>query len=127
MDGGVDGHGAIAAQPAETMLGTAARVLQDFIAKTPRPRNEALPEANAGQPPASESAPSSMQSPTSLENAHSQAVEEAHTPTAQRAGAGLWAMQVGSNVPRITTVTFDVPETVAAAVQRWARRHSAYE
>lgn len=131
QDTRVEGRGAPAplAQPAETMLGTAARVLQDFLAKTPRPRSEVLPEADAGPPPADESAheagPSNVQSPDPLEQA--QPPEVAHTPTAQTTGSGLWALQVGSNVPRITTVTFDVQETVAAAVQRWARRHSAFE
>ena len=124
-----EGRGAPLAQPAETMLGTAARVLQDFLAKTPRPRSEVLPEADAGPPHADESAheagPSSVRSPHPLEQAQPQ--EVAHTPTAQTTGSGLWALQMGSNLPRITTVTFDVQETVAAAVQRWARRHGAFE
>ena len=128
----VQGHGAPHAQPMETMLGTAAHVLQDFLSKTPRPRNEVLPvmpEADAGAPPADESAhtagPSSARSSQTLEEAPPQ--EVLHTPTPQTPGSGLWAVQVGSNVPKITTVAFDVHETVAAAVQRWARRHSAFE
>lgn len=121
-------HGMQLEQPLETMLGNAARVLQDFLGKTPRQRNGTLPEvavtlrAEKSAPPAG---PSTIESPHSVNEI--QTGEVAHVPTTLSAGSGLWAVQIGSNVPRITTVTFDVQESVAAAVQRWARRHSAFE
>lgn len=122
-------YGVHLAQPVETMLGNAARVLQDFLTKTPRPRSGTLPEADVNVPAAEEPAhsagPSNIQSPHSVKETQTGVV--AHIATTPNAGSGLWAVQVGSNVPRITTVTFYVQESVAAAVQRWARRHSAFE
>ncbi|KAH9831645.1 uncharacterized protein C8Q71DRAFT_296770 [Rhodofomes roseus] len=117
--------------PGGTMLDGAARVLQNFIANTPRPPSpmsrEATDHSTQTAGPSHTAGPSSSAGPASVVHAKSEAASIEGATTAADNESGLWALRVGSRVSEIATITFDMQDSVAPAVQRWARRHTELE
>ncbi|KAH9928355.1 uncharacterized protein B0H18DRAFT_1000931 [Fomitopsis serialis] len=116
--------------PGETMLDSAARVLQGFLANSPRPPGSMRREVSGHSAQAAESSqaaaagPSTAVEPTPAAQA---ATSTAGVTAALGTDSGLWALRVGSRVPEIATITFNVRDSVACAVQRWALRYNEFD